>query len=155
MPTTPMDLLSLLPEWLPVATDWVEAQSALILAHGSPLSADELKLAEAVGVAAPDRIRVRIVDSIPLPQDPGLRQLAIETGLLGPGIAGITFGYGIYVCRHALSPRLMSHECRHVYQYERAGSIGAFLADYLVQVATVGYFDAPFEIDARRHEIPA
>ncbi len=151
----PIDLLSLLPKWLPVATDWVEEQSALILAHGSALSVDELRLAEAVGVSAADRIRVSIVDSIPLPDDPSLRQLAVETGLLGPGIAGITFGYGIYVCRDALSPRLLSHECRHVYQYERAGSIGAFLADYLSQVATVGYADAPFEIDARRYEIPA
>jgi hypothetical protein len=49
--------------------------------------------------------------------------------------------------------RLVSHECRHVYQYETHGSIAAFLPIYLLQIATVGYVNAPFEQDARAHEL--
>jgi hypothetical protein len=48
--------------------------------------------------------------------------------------------------------RLVSHELRHVHQYETAGSIAAFLGVYLAQIATVGYDNAPLEPDAIRHE---
>jgi hypothetical protein len=47
---------------------------------------------------------------------------------------------------------LLSHECRHAYQYETYGSIAAFLPVYLDQIASVGYLDAPFEQDARTNE---
>jgi len=79
-------------------------------------------------------------------------QAALGTGLLGPGMVGLTLGYGVYICRGHGTVRLLSHEFRHVYQYERAGSIAAFLPVYLHQIATVGYYNAPFEIDARAHE---
>lgn len=49
-------------------------------------------------------------------------------------------------------PRLLSHEYRHVHQYEAAGSIAAFLRRYLQQIAEVGYERAPYEIDARQWE---
>lgn len=51
-----------------------------------------------------------------------------------------------------MSVRLASHECRHVVQYEEAGSIAAFLPGYLKQLADVGYENAPYEIDAKAHE---
>jgi hypothetical protein len=40
-----------------------------------------------------------------------------------------------------------------VHQYERAGSIAAFLPVYLQQIVELGYNNAPFEIDARSHEL--
>ena len=147
------DLESMLPALLPRAIEWVKAQSASIREQGSPLDDQGMRLARAVGVTHPDRIRVCVVQSIPLPEDPELRAVALENGVLGPEIAGITFGYGIYARDGAVTNRLISHECRHVYQYEKAGSIDAFLPVYLHQVATVGYQQAPFEIDARRHEL--
>jgi hypothetical protein len=39
-----------------------------------------------------------------------------------------------------------------VYQYERAGSIAAFLAKYVPDVIEFGYRDAPDEVDARAWE---
>jgi hypothetical protein len=53
-----------------------------------------------------------------------------------------------------MSASLLSHECRHVYQYEAAGSIAAFLPVYLQQIATVGYESAPFD-RTRAHEFIA
>ena len=51
-----------------------------------------------------------------------------------------------------MTPRLLAHECRHVYPYEVAGSIEAFLLLYLEQIAEVGYERAPYEVDARTRE---
>jgi hypothetical protein len=47
---------------------------------------------------------------------------AIHIGLLGPNTAGRTVGYGIFIAERC-TPRLLAHECRHVYQYEQAGSM--------------------------------
>ena len=149
----PSDLETLLPALLPKAIEWVKAQSASILEAGIPLDEGGLRLARAVGVAHPDRVRISEVESMPLPDDSELRSVALEAGLLGPTAIGVTFGYGIYICSGHLSNRLVSHECRHVYQYEQAGSIDAFLPAYLQQIVAVGYHAAPFEIDARQHEL--
>ena len=93
------------------------------------------------------------VDEPPLPADPLLRQAALQTGLLGPDMAGLTLGHGIYIRRGCLTALLLSHECRHVHQYEQAGSIAAFLPVYLQQIVRFGYFDAPYEVDGRAHEL--
>lgn len=50
------------------------------------------------------------------------------------------------------SVRLVTHELRHVHQYETAGSIAAFLPVYLQQILDYGYAHAPLEMDARAHE---
>jgi hypothetical protein len=98
---------------------------------------------------------VSVVRELPLPTDLELRQAALAAGLLGPGVVGLTLGHAIYICSGHKSARLLSHECRHVHQYERAGSIAAYLPVYLRQIITVGYRNAPFEIDARDHELDA
>lgn len=149
----PLDLNSILPVLLPKAIDWATERSNEILRGGEPLSETGVRLAEAVGVSRPERIRVTVVLYLPLPEDTELRSMALKTGLLGSDIIGLTFGYGIYVCDSHIDNRLISHECRHVYQYEVAGSIENFLPVYLQQIALYGYHDAPFEIDARMHEI--
>ncbi len=149
----PIDLKAVLPALLPRAIGWVESQSASILESGLPLDETGLQLARTVGVSSPESIRVSVVESLPVPDDPELRAVALNSGLLGPGSIGVTFGYGIYLCDGYIDHRLVSHECRHVHQYEEAGSIAAFLSVYLEQIANVGYRDAPLEIDARRHEI--
>ena len=111
-----------------------------------------MRLALAVGVQRPDRVRIKVVNQLPQPDHPELLAIGRQTGLLGPHIGGITFGHTIFIRHDNVSNRLISHELRHVHQYEAAGSIGAFLATYLEQIAAVGYDHAPLEIDARRHE---
>ena len=147
------NLLSILPQLLPKAIDWAEKRSAEICSSGMALTEREKQIAVAVGVTNPKKIRISIVSSIPIPDDPMLQKVAIETGLLGPDTAGLTLGYGIYLRADQNSDQLLSHECRHVYQYETFGSIKAFMPIYLQQIAQYGYEDAPLEIDAREHEI--
>ena len=142
----------ILAQILPKAIAWAEARSSEILASGAPLSDFGSRLAHLAGVNLPERVRIAQVATIPLPEDPELREATLAAGLLGPDTIGLTLGYGIYIREGHSSNRLMSHECRHVYQYEEAGSIAAFLPVYLEQILSVGYTAAPLEMDARAHE---
>jgi len=146
-----IDLGKALPRLLPKAIAWAEEQQADILAAGFPLLPEQMAMARAVGVSHPENIRIKLVDRLPLPQDPELAEAAIQTGLIGPNMTGLTLFYGIFICRRAQGSRnLLAHECRHVYQYEQQGSVATFLPQYLMQIVTVGYANAAFEQDANR-----
>ena len=143
-----------LPKLLPRAIAWAEDRAAKAAAVGTPLNASELEIARAVGVASPERVRVEMVgDRLPMPDDADLHAAAVQAGLMGPGMVGLTLGYAIFICRGHKTRRLLSHELRHVHQYEQHGSIAGFLPVYLEQVIEVGYGNAPFERDARAHEL--
>jgi hypothetical protein len=146
------DLRAALPVLIPKAITWAEEQYLHIAQVGQPLNDVQLSVARSDGVLHPELIRVAEVLSLPLPEDLELRQAALATGLLGPNMAGLTLGHGVWVCRGHGNIRLLSHEFRHVYQYEQAGSIAAFLPTYLQQIVAYGYRNAPFEVDARAHE---
>lgn len=146
------DLQAALPRLLPKAIAWAEVRAAETARTGIPLNETRVAIARSVGVMRPELIRISMVPQLPQPEDPELLWAAQHTGLLGPNMAGLTLGHAIYIRHGQDSIRLISHECRHVHQYELAGSIAAFLPQYLQQIATVGYANAPFEIDAREHE---
>lgn len=147
-----VDLQAALPSLLPKAIAWAESQAASAAAIGQTLNNTKLGIARRVGVLRPELIRVAIMDALPMPQDAVLRAAAVQTGLLGPHMAGLTLGYSVLVCHGQDTLRLLSHEFRHVYQYEQAGSIAAFLPTYLQQIVQFGYANAPLEVDARSHE---
>jgi hypothetical protein len=145
-----------LPAWLPLlprAIAWATTQSQQIHRSGQSLNEQGIKIARAVGVAYPERIRVLVVPAIPSPDDPELKQLARDENLIGQNTGGLTLGYGIFIVQGLLDVRLLSHECRHVHQVEAAGGLECFLALYLQQIADVGYDHAPYELDALRHEL--
>jgi hypothetical protein len=147
------DLAAELPRLLPKAIAWAEVRSKEVASRGVSLSPLGVRLALAVGVQRPDLIRVMEVSKIPLPQDAELKLAATQTGLIGNGTTGLTLGHSIYIVTGHNSNRLLSHESRHVFQYEKAGSIANFLRVYLQQMVQYGYDRAPFEIDARKHEL--
>jgi hypothetical protein len=97
---------------------------------------------------------VVVVDQFPLPDDALVRAAALRIGLARPTIAGLTLGHAVMVRRgFEDDARLLSHELRHVAQYEAAGGIPAFLAQHLHDLDRFGYEDSPFEVDARAHEV--
>ena len=151
----PIDLRAALPRLLPGAIAWAEARAREAAATGAALTAAWSEIARRVGVQRPELIRVAVVDSVPLPDEPTLRAAALQTGLLGPHVAGLTLGYSVFVVRGHVTERLLSHEFRHVQQYEAHGSIGAFLPVYLQQIVEVGYENAPYELDVQAHEVRA
>jgi hypothetical protein len=148
-----MDLHELLPQLLPHAIAWAEFQSQHVASLGMALTEPLQDIARRVGVQRPELIRVKLVDRLPLPEEPVLRQAAIETGLLAPNMVGLTLGHSIFLVNGHDDIRLISHECRHVYQFETLGSIETFLPVYLQQIVDFGYENAPLEIDARTHEV--
>ncbi|VVE17091.1 MULTISPECIES: hypothetical protein [Pandoraea] len=138
---------------LPKTLAWASEQAKKGLAAGRALTPAELDDARQVGVSAPEKIRLSLVDEVPIPDDPQLRDVAIRTGMLTHDIAGLALGYAIFITPRHLSRRLLTHECRHVHQYEVAGSIDQFMREYLRQIMTFGYLTAPLEIDATQHEL--
>lgn len=142
-------LLALLPQLLPMAAHWVERQETEILANGTFLTPDQQQDAQKAGVASPEKIRLRVVREIPVPADPVLSKAARETGLLGPTTAGLALRYGIYIrADKRLDRELHIHEFVHVGQYERLGSIDAFLSNYLKECIDPGYPLGPMEQEA-------
>ena len=150
-----MDLLAALPKLLPKAIAWAEEEASRAATSGRVLNAEEIAFARKVGVTNPELVRIQSCDPLPRPLDPSLQAAADQTGLLGPGMIGLTLGYSVFVCRGHETPRVLSHEFRHVFQYEQNGAIAGFLPLYLQQIVTMGYQNALFEVDARAHEIVA
>ena len=148
-----MDLRTALPQLLPGAIAWAETRAKEVADTGMPLDDSSSALARMVEVQQPEQIRISLVESLPLPDEPNLREAALQTGLLGPGMVGLTLGYSVIICQGHLTRRLMSHEFRHVYQFEQRGSISTFLPVYLQQIVEFGYANCPFEMDARAHEV--
>ena len=138
--------------FLAAATAWVEQQQTVISAQGRRLSHAEQALAKAVGVAQPQSVYVLEVPVITRPDNAELAAICDQFGFLTEDTIGLTLGYGIYIKQGYLTPRLLSHELRHVHQYEQAGSAQAFLSRYITEVMQFGYLDAPYEIDARSQE---
>ncbi len=148
-----MSSKALLPIVLPQTIDWCHVTAQAAATQGASLTPTALSDARTVGVRHPERIRVLVVDELPTPNNAVLATAAASLGFLGPQTAGLTLGYSILVRRGRLSRRLLSHECRHVAQFEAAGSLSAFLTQYLEEVVEVGYEECSFEADARAHEL--
>jgi hypothetical protein len=148
-----VNLKTALPALMPVAVQWAEATAEYAALSGRPLDEAECGIARRVGVSRPERVRLLLVDRMPYPEHGLLQAAAMATDFLGPHTLGLTLGHSVLVQRGHESARLLSHEFRHVHQYEQAGSVAAFLSVYLEQVLDHGYAAAPLEADARAHEI--
>src|SRR3989442_6208771 len=138
---------------LPLACDWAEEQEHVILQDGVPLTTAQVADARRVGVAQPERVRLQVVEEIPLPTHPDLRMAADRTGLISPMTSGLTLRYGIFIRSDCWGERrLVVHELVHTMQYERFGGFMPFLRQYLHECITIGYPAAPMEQEAKRIE---
>ncbi|MEM8530814.1 MAG: hypothetical protein AAGF95_08220 [Chloroflexota bacterium] len=148
-----MSLQNRLPALLSDAIAWATMVAADVALRGVKLDAARFADAQTVGVHQPEHIRILIVDHMPQPPGAELQAAASQTGLLGPAMVGLTLGYAVLIRRGHRSRRLLSHEFRHVFQYEQAGSIAIFLPQYLASLVCHGYWNCPFEQDARLYEV--
>jgi hypothetical protein len=147
------DLSAQLPLIAPRVVRWAELQAGQALKAGVALTPAQVALARRVGVKAPERVRIVVVDEIPLPDEPALKEASAQVGLSQSWAAGLTLGHAVIVRRgFEADARLLSHEFRHVAQYEAKGGIPAFLGEHLQHLVRFGYDDSPFERDARAHE---
>ena len=138
---------------LPLACKWAEEQEQIILRDGVALTSSQIDDARKIGVKEPERVRLRVVEEIPIPTNPILRSAAEQTGLISPFTIGLTLRYGIFIHRdHWGERRLVVHELAHTAQYERMGGFNEFLSVYLEECLRVGYPNGPLEQEAKRME---
>ena len=134
---------------LPLAVQWAANQKRRVLCEGVPLSKIELADAIAIGVRHPERVRLLRVDVVPVPAHPMFRAAAASISFLTAAPRGLALDYGIFVrADHWRDRSLIAHELVHTSQYQRLGGIRPFLQTYIVQCATVGYPNAPLELEA-------
>jgi len=68
-----------------------------VASSGRELNELEREVARGAGVAQPERIRVALVDTLTLAEDPDLRAATLQAGLLGPGMVGLTLGHSVFI----------------------------------------------------------
>lgn len=137
---------------LPLAYQWAKAQEEFVLAHGAPLSQQHLADARRVGVRDCERIRVLVVDRIPLPETGELADAARRTRIITPDSRCVGFGYAIIIRGEAWGDReLLLHNLVHVAQCERSGGLEQWVRQYLFDRQTSASFTVGvLEEEARR-----
>jgi hypothetical protein len=136
---------------LPMAWEWANAQEEFILERGASLGPIYSSDAERVGIKEPSRVRVLIVDRIPVPEDEQLAEAAARSLIITSACRGVAIGHGIIIRLDCWGDReLMVHQLIHVAQCERAGGLESFVYQYLCQRQTCPTFTVgSFENEAR------
>jgi hypothetical protein len=117
---------------VPLAFAWASLQEACILQHGVPLNAAQTADARRAGVTQPERVRVLVVDRIPLPDDVELANAARGAQIITDSSRGVAIGHGIIIRADSWRNReLLLHQLVHVAQCERSGGLESFVAEYL------------------------
>lgn len=117
----------------PLAYEWAKTQEARILEHGVPLTADQTADALRAGVRDPSRIRVLVVDRIPLPEDKDLADAARRAQIITDASHGVAIGHGVIIRADSWRNReLLVHQFAHVAQCERSGGLENFVSEYLL-----------------------
>ena len=131
----------------PSLARWTEGREKSILKRGRALSAELKDFAAAIGIKAPETIRVEITDRVPLPLPEQWVSLAQKLGIPLFHPSGMALGRTISALTD--DPDLMRHEVVHLLQYQRLGGHGPFMWRYLFECLFFGYFDSPLEKEAR------
>lgn len=136
----------------PSALKWAKAQEAFILERGSPLSERATADAIRAGVREPSRVRVLVVDRIPLPDDAELANASRRIDLISESSRAIAIGYGIVIRADRWGDReLLLHQLVHVAQSERCGGLEPYVQQYLGDRRNCPEFTlGAFEEEARR-----
>ena len=138
-----------LEQLLPLAAQWAAEQERRVLCEGVRLSAVELADAKTIGVRNPEQVRLLRIAAVPVPVHPMLRAAAASINFLTAAPRGLALDYGIFIrADHWRDRALIAHELVHTAQFQRLGGILPFLQTYMVQCATVGYPNAPLELEA-------
>jgi len=116
-----------------LAGAWANNQEAYILEHGVPLAKEQAADARRVGVRDPDRVRVLVVDRIPLPADEELADAARRAQIITDASRAVAIGHGIIIRADSWQNReLLLHQLVHVAQCERSGGLEPFVSEYLL-----------------------
>jgi hypothetical protein len=136
---------------LPRAYEWAKAQEEFVLARGASLALRDVADAIRAGVHDPARIRVLVVDRIPLPEDPELAAASRRAQIITDASRGVAIGHAVIIRADAWGDReLLLHQLVHVAQSERCGGLKAWVEKYLSdRQASAEFTVGVFEAEAR------
>lgn len=136
----------------PLAYEWAKAQESLILQHGFRLGESQMEDARRVGVQDPERVRLLVVDRIPLPDDPELAEAAARAQIITTASRTVAVGHGIILRADSWQNReLLIHSLVHVAQCERSGGLETFVPQYIANRANSAQFSVgSLEDEARQ-----
>jgi len=137
---------------LPLAFQWAKAQEDFVLARGTSLGPRYTEDALHVGVQDCARVRVLVVDRIPMPENRELADAARVGHIITEASRAVAIGHAIIIRADCWSDReLMVHQLVHVAQCERCGGLEPYLGRYLSDRHSCTDFTAgSFEEEARR-----
>jgi hypothetical protein len=131
------------------AVAWIESVEKDFATAGRSLTPAEIQMATEIGVKEPERIRVVVAKTFPLPNAPPLRALLTSYGLGSRSEGGRTMGAVIFLKpKYQKDRSILAHEMVHVMQIERM-SLQGFVSRYLTEVEMVGA-SAPLEAEGYR-----
>jgi hypothetical protein len=117
---------------LPRAYEWARQQEEFVLTHGHPLGRTHAWDAHLAGVRDWARVRVLVVDRIPLPEDPIIAEMAKRIGVITEETRCMGFGHALLVRGDAWNDReLILHNLVHIAQCERSGGLEPWVRQYL------------------------
>jgi hypothetical protein len=137
---------------LPLAYQWTKAQEEFVLVHGTSLSPQHMADARLAGVRDCERIRILVVDRIPLPEDGELAEAARSARIITEDTRCVGFGHAIIIRAEAWGDReLLLHNLVHIAQYERSGGLEQWVGQYLFDRQNSATFTmGSLEDEARR-----
>jgi len=117
---------------LPRAYEWAKKQEEFVLARGTPLGPRHIADARLAGVQDCARVRVLVVDRIPLPDDPALAKAARRMGIISEDTRCMGFGHALIIRVDDWNDReLILHNLVHIAQCERSGGLEQWCRQYL------------------------
>ncbi|HXX41541.1 MAG TPA: hypothetical protein VEI58_04670 [Chthoniobacterales bacterium] len=117
---------------LPAAYEWAKTQEDFVLARGVPVTSRQADDARRAGVQDCSRVRILVVDRIPLPGNLELAEAARLTQIISDDSHGVALGYAVIIRADCWGDReLLVHNFVHVAQCERNGGLEAWVRKYL------------------------
>lgn len=115
-----------------LAYQWAKTEEEFVLKHGSRLSTRHMADAMLAGIKNPGRVRILVVDRIPLPNDPQLAEASRRMGVITEDTRCVGFGYALIIRVDAWNDReLILHNLIHIAQGERSGGLENWCREYL------------------------
>lgn len=140
-----LELLNRIDPLIQPSIDFAYRNEKYAIENGVELTSEEKALATKIGIENVDKVRVVYIDEFPFPKNQHLVTLARTHGFDSPLLAGMTYGYGVYI-RNG-NQFILPHELVHVSQFEEMG-VEKFMKRYMLELEVMGYRSAPLEVIA-------
>jgi hypothetical protein len=137
---------------VPLAYQWAKTQEEFVLTHGTSLNPQHLADARLAGVQDCERIRMLVVDRMPLPESGELAEAARRARIITEDTRCVGFGHAVIMRADAWGDReLLVHNLVHIAQCERSGGLEPWIRKYLGDRQTAAMFTiGTLEDEARR-----